>query len=465
MTTIDGSTMTTPPPRLRDRVLRAGAWTVVGHASGQVLRFGSNLLMTRLLVPEMFGTMALANVLLIGLQLVSDLGLRQNIVQSPRGHEPAFLDTVWTVQILRGVLISAATLLLALALHLLGRLGWLPAGSAYAEPALPAVAAVLSLQAVINGMESTKYATASRRLTLGRLTLLELTCQAGGIAFMVAWVLVQRSIWALVAGALVTSLLRVALGFALLPGEWNRLHWEKQAFQEILKFGKWIFATSILGFLAANGDRLVLGGLVDSRTLGMYSIGLFMVGAVKETLGKLLANVAFPALSEVARDRPASLREVYYRFRLPLDVVSGLAAGLLFLAGHLLVRVLYDARYASVGHILEILSIALVEQRYSLAGQCFMALGRPKLLAPIIGIQAAALYVLMPLAFARHGFEGALWVAGCAVLLTIPVTITLKVRLQLFDLRRELATLPWLGAGLAIGLAVTQLAALIGWPR
>jgi O-antigen/teichoic acid export membrane protein len=449
---------------LRHRILRAGAWTLVGHTTSQVLRLGSNLIMTRLLVPEMFGIMALANVLLMGLQLMSDLGLRQNIVQSRNGHDQVFLNTVWTVQILRGGLIWILASAMAFALYLFDLAQWLPASNVYAEPVLPYIIALLSLNALINGFESTKLATANRNLALGKLTLIELISQVAGLAFMFAWVFVDRSIWALVVGSLFTSLLRVILGNVFLPGESNRLHWDKAAFAEILNFGKWIFATSIIGFLAANGDRLLLGGLTDAKTLGMYSIAFLMVSTIRDIFSKLIGNVAFPALSEVVRERPNMLKQTYYKFRKPLDVVTMLATGFLFCAGHQLVHILYDQRYFPAGEMLEILSIALFELRYAVAGHCFMALGKPKLMIPIIVIQVVALYAGMPIAFALFGFSGALWVAGGSILFTIPMTIYLKIKLGLFDTMLELRSLPWLAGGLALGWAANQIAHTIGWP-
>jgi len=86
---------------LKQRVLRAGGWNFAGYGLGQVIRLGSNLIMTRLLVPEMFGVMAIATMVTVILGMLSDIGLRQNIVRSPRGDDPAFLDTAWTVQVLR----------------------------------------------------------------------------------------------------------------------------------------------------------------------------------------------------------------------------------------------------------------------------------------------------------------------------------------------------------------------------
>src|SRR5882672_9646548 len=114
---------------LRARVLHAGGWTVAGFALSQAIRFGANLVMTRLLVPEMFGVMAIATMLMYGLALFSDVGLRQSIVQSRRGSEAVFLNTAWAVQILRGALIWCAALALALGVTLLDRSGMIPRDS------------------------------------------------------------------------------------------------------------------------------------------------------------------------------------------------------------------------------------------------------------------------------------------------------------------------------------------------
>jgi O-antigen/teichoic acid export membrane protein len=82
---------------LKQRILRAGSWTLAGQVLSQVIRLGSNLVMTRLLAPEMFGVMSIAITVGMILGMLSDLGLNQNIVQSKRGEEPAFLDTAWCV--------------------------------------------------------------------------------------------------------------------------------------------------------------------------------------------------------------------------------------------------------------------------------------------------------------------------------------------------------------------------------
>lgn len=454
-----------PPnaPNFRTRILRAGSWAFGGHVGAQFLRLASNLAMTRLLVPQMFGVIALANVLLIGLQLFSDLGLGQGIIQSKRGSDSAYLNTVWTAQILRGAVLWCAALLIAACLVVAGTFHLLPAGTAYAEPHLPAIIAALSFNALLGGLVSTRVATASRNLAIGKVTVMELISQASAIVLMLVWALaVNRTAWALVAGSLASSTVRLVLSHTYLPGESNRLHWDREAFRDILSFGKWIFLTSILGFLSTNGDRLILGGLVDAKTLGVYVTAYFFVAALMDMFSKVSDNVAFPALSEVVRDRPLDLVRTYYKFRFPMDIVSLVITGGMFSAGHVLIRVLYDSRYQAAGHFMEILSISLFEVRYGLARTSLMAMGKPKLLAPVIAVQLAVLFLGMPWAFHHFGIEAAIWVIGISVLCAIPVTFFFKLRYGLFVMKNELIVLPWLAVGYIVGLGVSGLARVFG---
>ena len=85
---------------LRDRATLASIWTVGGFGMQKVLQLGSNLILTRLLFPEAFGLMTLANVILIGIQMFSDVGIKPAIVQSEHGEKEDYLNTAWTVQII-----------------------------------------------------------------------------------------------------------------------------------------------------------------------------------------------------------------------------------------------------------------------------------------------------------------------------------------------------------------------------
>lgn len=427
------------------------------------MRLASNLIMTRLLVPEMFGVMALANVFIFGLYLFSDVGLRQNIVQSHRGHVESFLNTIWTIQIIRGFVIWLLAMLLSGAMYGVNLAGWWPQDSAYAEPLLPLVIAALSFNAIISGFESTNLATASRNLAIKRATLIDIVSQFLGISFMMAWALFDRSIWAMVAGSIMGVLVKTVLTHTSLPGIRNKLHWDWDDFHEIFNFGKWVFVTSVLGFLSSSGDRLMLGGIMDAAMLGFYSIAYFIFAAMKDMMGKLTSSVVFPALSEVGRDRPAELKATYYKFRLLVDAMLIVAMGFLFAVATLIIDVLYDSRYLPAGAMLQILAVGLFVVRYDVTGQCFIAIGKPKLLAPLMIIHLMVLYALLPAANHYFGITAALWVIGAGGMATIPLTIFYKIKYGLFDWKKELVVLPLLPLGYLLGIAVVHIFRSLGW--
>lgn len=444
---------------LRQRVIRGSLLSVAGHLVSQGIRLGGNLITTRLLVPEMFGVMAIANVLFIGIEMLSDLGIRQSIIQSRRGDDPAFLNTAWSLQIVRGLLLGLVVLALSAGLYGLGWLGWLPKDSAYADRNLPWVIAALSLTPLLKGLESTNMATANRNLVLGRLTLIEVLSQIAGPIVIIAWCLyLDRSVWALVTGWFAVSLTKMALSHGYLPGIRNRWRWDRESLESLYHFGKWIFVSSILGFLLNNGDRLLFGFYLNSNDLGIYSIAFMMVSAVETLLRKLVSNVSFPALSEIYRRDPDSLVKYYYQFRRPIDLVSLFLVGVIFTGGHAIIDIFYDDRYASAGAMLEILGVSLFFIRFDVAGLCYLVLGKPKLLTIIIFARVVGLYVTVPLAFHFYDFSTAIWVIAINYTLGLPLLFYFNIKNGLFKLADEIKFLPALILGALAGTAFSWIA-------
>lgn len=436
---------------LRGRVVTATAWTVVGYGLSILLRLGSNLLMARLLIPEMFGVIAIASMVMYGLAMVSDIGLGPSIVQSKRGSDPLFLNTAWTVQIRRGVLIWLAALAASLVIGQANRVGIVPVASVYANQQLPYAIAVLACGPAISGFESTKLFEASRSLAVRRLTQIEITSQVAGLLCMLAWVVFDRSIWALVAGGLGATVARTILSHTWLSGVANRWEWDNTALREIVRFGRWIFLSSILGFLVNSGDRILLGGMLSASALGVYAIAFLLVNSVENLLGKFISDVSFPALSEVARDRPSDLKVTYYHFHIVTASFTFFVSGFLMVSGHALVEVLYDHRYDEAGWMVELLAVGLLTIPYRVAPQCFMALGKPRLLSNIIMTRLIALFTISPIGFHFFGSWGALCGIVLSSFLSLPLTILYAVGHGLFDLRKECSVLLMVPAGMIVG--------------
>lgn len=441
---------------LRDRALRAGSWNLVAQVASQVMRLGGNLVMARLLLPEMFGVMVIATTVSVLLHLLSDVGLRQNIIQSQRGDDPHFLNTAWTVQIIRGFVLFALTLLLALGAWLAQLAELWPAGSTYAAPVLPMVLAVTGLSAVLWGFQSTKIDVAVRTFQQKRVVLVDLTSQLVGLAVMLVLGYLTHSVWALVIAGLVSALAWTLLGHTALEGPRNRLEWDRSALTELIVFGRWILLSSMVGVLAMYGDRMWFGASMTAAQLGVYSIAVLILGAVQTALMKIFGAVALPAFSEAARaDDKERLKALYHRFRLLVDLLVLFICGGFLTASPLLIGWMYDDRYREAGPMLAILSLSFLTLRYTLAHQVWIALGLTKYQAMDNIIRLVSLWGLLPLLLAIGGVDWAIWGVALHTVPTLVLIVYVNRKLEIFSLKRELVVLPMLLVGALCGALLT----------
>ena len=296
--------------------------------------------------------------------------------------------------------------------------------------------------------------TAIRSVKFGHTTIVVLISQVAGLAGMILWAIIDRSIWALVAGTLLGAFTRTILSHWYMKGPSNNLMWDWAIFKELFTFGKWILLTTILSYLVSNGDRLIFAGLLSADILGVYTIALFITGAMQEIISKLVTNVTLPVFSQVVRERREDLSGVYYRIRFPIDLAVLFICGLLFISGHHIIDILYDHRYASAGPMLEILAVSLFGIRYIVSSQVYLALGKPKLLTPVLIVQLLVVFFVITPAFSAYGLEGAIWVIALTPLLVLPVTIYFMIKYEFFNLKKELYVLPALPAGMAVGALI-----------
>jgi O-antigen/teichoic acid export membrane protein len=334
------------PGFVRGRIGRAVSYTVVGFIVSRLIQLVSSLTLTRLLAPEIFGVLALANVVLVGLRLFSDLGLGPSIIRSARGDDTVFLNTVWTLGVVRGFAIWALACLLAQ-----------PMPAIYGEPVLYPLVCVLGASVAIRSLSSVATSRLERKIQIGKIVRLELTAQfvnfvATAIA---AWLL--GSVWALAIGSLVGSTVYATLSHISLPPFRHRLVFERAAFREILSFGGWIFFATLLQFFAAKGRILINGLLVEPEFLAMIALATTFSWALGDLMKQLLKRVGFPAMAQIVRDSPERVRGAVARTRLALNLPSLPAFFALSLFAQPLIDFLYDPCYALAGSVLAIAAI------------------------------------------------------------------------------------------------------------
>ncbi len=353
------------------RAIRASAVTIGGYGASQILRIGGNMALTRLLFPEAFGLMALVQVILTGLEMISDIGIQPSIVQNRRGDDPAFLNTAWTIQIIRGFILWVCGLVIAVLFV------WL-----YDQPQLLQLVPVTATAAVLAGFNSTKLATLNRRMIVAPAILIDLTAQVTAIVVMISTALVYRSVWALVAGGIAFPLIKMALSHLVLSGIRNRFCWEAEASREIIRYGKWILVSTLVTFLALRLDILLLGRLLPLELLGIYSIAGLLAVLPQQIAGRLMVWVLFPALAAAERESRERFSARLRRVRSILLPAAALTVLSIALLAPAFFRYLYDERYHSAGWMAQLLMVSVWFQLlHTIAVRIVLALGDSRSLA------------------------------------------------------------------------------------
>jgi O-antigen/teichoic acid export membrane protein len=332
--------------QLLQRAGRGSAWLLGGRVAHAGLRLISNMLVAGLLFPEAFGLMGLIGILLMGLELFSDTGVGPSIVRSPRGEDRRFLETAWTVQVLRGLLLTGVCWLLA---------G--PYARFYEEPELARLIPLAGLTAAFQGLRSTSLFLADRQLVQGRKVAIGLFAQFLGMATMIIWAAVTRQVDALVIGSLVGTASYSLLSHVAMPRAPLRFRLDPEALRELFGFGRWIFVSTALTFLSMQGDRLFLGAVLLLHPLGLFFLAQGLVELVTSVLSQIASTVVFPTW--VASARLASGDHVA-RIATTRQALNALGmAGLLCIAAlaPALFRLCYDERYQTVPFLVQLLCI------------------------------------------------------------------------------------------------------------
>ncbi len=322
---------------LESRAMHATIWTVISYGATQALRLGNSMILTRLLLPQAFGEMTLVMTLIIGMTMLSDIGLEPSVIQSPRGDEPEFLNTAWTLQAIRGGVLWAIAVLLAWALH---------------------------------------------------------------------W----PSVWALVAGNLVSNLYKVVISHQprCMPGIRNRFFWDRSCLTEIIHFGKWIFLATAFWFFALNSDKLILGKLVPLSVLGVYGIAFQLSDIPRQIINAFSIKVGYPFISRMVHLPMAEFRARFLRYRSYALMVGGVLLSLMVTWGGWAELKIYPARYADAHWMIPILAVGLWHTLlYQTLGPALLSLGKSKYGAFGNAAYCVTILIGIPTAFHFWGLLGA----------------------------------------------------------
>jgi O-antigen/teichoic acid export membrane protein len=417
---------------LESAAIRATFWTVMDYGCSMALRVVNSVVLTRLLLPESFGLMALVATLIVGISLMSDIGLGVSVIQSRRGDDPILLNTVWTLQVLRGAGIFVVSLVLA----------W-PMAQFYHEPRLKELLPALGVIVIIGSFNSTNLLSMSRHLGVRRLFLLDISCQIFGLLITVGCALLYPSVWALVIGSTMTAIFKMAISFyrPAIPGIRNTLCWDRECIRSLVHFGKWILLSTALGFFATQADRLILGKLVSFTLLGVYSIAYSVSDIPRAIINAFTQKVGYPFIAKMAHLPLSEFRRAFLSYRLRALLGGAVMLCLMVYLGGFVVSQVYDRRYRAAHWMVPLLALGLWHTLlYATTMPALLSLGKSQYQAIGNAFYCVSALAAIPVGFHFFGMFGAVIAVAAADLPMYFVLVTAASREGVSTWRQDLET-------------------------
>jgi O-antigen/teichoic acid export membrane protein len=426
--------------------MRGTTWTMIGYGSSQVLRLGSTLLLARMLAPQSFGLVALVNVFLGGLEMLTDLGIGLDVVQHKRGDDPKFINTAFCIQVVRGIGIWIIATAFAR-----------PFAHFYHQPAVVTLAMVASVSVLCRGFGGGSVWLLLRHVQLRQLTMLNLISEVSGFVVSVVWALISPTAWALVVGRVTSSVVFV-IGSHLIPGHKTAFEWDRAAAKDILAFGTGIFLSSATYFMSGEAERLIMGKFVTVVELGCFSLALSMSGAASGAIQQVAGRVVFPMIATALRESNESAVRRYKKARLvftALAIVVGVGA---VAYGPRVVAILLSSKYFMTGWMLQLLGWRAAQDIFAApTANVMLASGNSRVAAIANIARMTAMLSGLALAFTKYGIHMAIAVLAFSTLFGYFV--------YLYSLGKHLRGALWAEMSeFGIFVAATVAAAFIPWP-
>lgn len=399
---------------LTHRTARAGLWLAIGDGCARAAGILKVVVLARLLSPVDFGILGVAVLVTTWVQYFSELGFSAALIQK-RGDIRPYLNTAWTIQLIRSVAVGGLVVLAA------PLVGW-----AFNEASAVAVLQVLSLQFLLQGLVNPAVVYLRKDLDTRREFVWRAAGVVAGLAVGIPAAFALRNVWALVLSLLAASVANTLVSYWVKPYVPSpQLDWAKA--RELARFGRWIFSFRAVGFFTGHLDSLFVGKLLGAPALGMYQMAAQIAVAPTATLGLHFHGVMFPAFAAMEDER--GRRVAFLR---ALAIVSSIVVPVgLFLTvfGEFVVKLVLGPAWAGAGPLIRILAwVGVMKAMTMVISALLLATGRPDLdfrsTLPLVVILALFLYP----AASSYGLPGVAVVLATATLVASLYQVVLLFR-------------------------------------
>jgi O-antigen/teichoic acid export membrane protein len=404
---------------LKTKTVHGVLWVGLYYITNLLISLIINLILARLLLPEDFGMVAMAMILINSLLLFQGLGINAALIR--------WADVSTCVTSTAFYLILGVSLSLAIVGYFIT-----PSIAIFFDNAtLMPVIKVLILTIIIGATGVVPATLLDKHLEFRKQIWLSLvpTLVFGFTATLLAWL--GAGVWSIVWAKLIQTTLSAILVWFV--SSW-RPTWEFDVAvaQQLFVYGKDITFTSVLIFIFLTVDNTIVGKLLGEHALGLYTTAFIWGNLSATSIGAIFGRVLFPTFAVLQHDLPRTRKLFLKVLRFISIFTLPIAVGLAVIAEDM-VSSLYKPEWIDMVPLIQVLAVyGMLRSLGTILGPLFMACGRQALMLKIVTFQVLLAVILIYPVTMRFGAIGTSLLLTSIMLLTmiiylIAATIVLKI--------------------------------------
>ena len=275
-------------------------WRFLERSGAQLVSFVVSIILARILLPEEYGIVAIATVVITIMNVFVDNGIGNALIQKKECDDADYSTALWANVIVCAILYAIAYIIVAPIM-----------AYAYADTTLKWIIRIMGLSIIISSVKNIQQAYVSRTLQFKKFFI---STSAGTMVSAIVGVYMAYfgfGVWALVAQYLTNTIIdTVVLGVVI---EWRPgFIFSMERLRGLISYGYKLLASALINCIYDNFRQLIVGKVHSSKDLAFYNRGKQFPSIIMVNINSSIDSVLFPVMSR-EQDSPERLRNMAHR--------------------------------------------------------------------------------------------------------------------------------------------------------
>lgn len=364
---------------IKQQLISGVFYTAIARYSGIILSLVVAGVLSRLLTPDDFGTVAIVTVIISFFSIFTDMGISAAIIQNKtlteRDMSNIFSLTLWVGATL-SVLFFAAS--------------W-PISHFYDRPILRTLCQLLAINLFFASANIVPGALFYKNKEFKFIAIRSFIIQTSIGIISVVVALAGGGMYSLIISPILSSMLLFGISFRRYP-QHVRATWGIESLRKIFSYSAYQFLFNVINYFSHNFDKLIIGKYVGLSQLGYYEKSYRLMTLPLQNIAYVITPVMHPILSDY-HDNLKQLKVSYERIVRLLAFLGFPLSVFLFFTAEELILIIFGNQWLPSVSIFQVLSLTVgVQIILTSSGSIFQAAGDTRSLF-ICGLFSAILNV------------------------------------------------------------------------